>query len=193
MHKIQSVPPVYQGYAQPTPLHFYFYEDISDPENYCELVHSLDHAADGDLICLHLATDGGSMESAIVILHAIMRTKAHVVGYADGGVASAGTIIFLACHEHVIAPFSHFLFHDGSYGSMGMKFNESLKQANAISELYASLAYSVYGAFFDDIEIERILEGVDCYLTSTDMTIRIQRAVDDMGAMSDENEETKLD
>lgn len=167
MHKIQSVPPVYQGYAQPTPLHFYFYEDISDPENYCELVHSLDHAADGDLICLHLAT--------------------------DGGVASAGTIIFLACHEHVIAPFSHFLFHDGSYGSMGMKFNESLKQANAISELYASLAYSVYGAFFDDIEIERILEGVDCYLTSTDMTIRIQRAVDDMGAMSDENEETKLD
>lgn len=181
MHKIikSSTPPVYQGYAQSPQLHFYFYEDIGDPVDYCELIHALDHAAHGETISLHFATDGGDMESALVILHAIMRTNAHVIGYADGGVASAGTIIFLACHEHIVAPFAHFLFHDGTYGHSGMKFNESLKQANAISELYASLAYSVYGQFFDNEEIDRILEGVDCYLTSDEMRRRIEKAIDD--------------
>lgn len=174
----QLPPPVYQGVAPTPPLHFYFYDDITDPVNYCEIVYTLDHASQGDIINLHFATDGGSMESAIVILHAIMRTNAHVVGYADGGVASAGTILFLACHEHVVSPFSHFLFHDGSYGSNGMKFNESVKQANAISELYSDLAYTVYGEFFDDIEIERILEGIDCYQTSAQMVERIVTCIE---------------
>lgn len=181
MNKIfkSTPPPLYQGFAPPPELHFYFYEDIGDPVDYCELIHTLDHASEGETIALHFATDGGTMESAIVILHAIMRTKAHVIGYADGGVASAGTIIFLACHEYIVEPFAHFLFHDGTQGNSGMKFNESVKQANATSALYASLAYAVYGAFFDDVEIERILEGVDCYLTSEDMVFRIKKSIDD--------------
>lgn len=116
------------------------------------------------------------MESAIVIVHALMRTKANVIGYADGGVASAGTIILLACKEIVISQFSHFLFHDGSLGVPRMKFSENLKQANAISELYSKLAYAIYGPFFDDDEIARILEGVDCYLTAEQMYERVQRA-----------------
>lgn len=165
-----SPPPLYQGTQKMPPLHFYLYDDVTEPVNYCELVYTLDYAAEGDIIHLHLATGGGDMESAIVILHAIQRTAATVVGY--GGVASAGTIILLACHQVVVSPFAHFLIHDGSLGTPRMKFSDALKQAKAISELYEKLARDVYGPFFTDDEITKILEGSDCYLTSEEMVVR---------------------
>lgn len=176
----QTPPAVYSGYTNQPPLHFYFYDDIVEPSTYTDLAFTLDHAVEGDEIHLHFATGGGDMESAIVLVHAIRRTKARVVGYADGGVASAGTILLLSCHEIVISEFSHFLMHDGSLGTPRMKFSENLKQAKAISDLYSSLAHSVYGPFFSKDEINSILDGSDCYLKSHEMYERIQKYSDSL-------------
>lgn len=186
---LQSPPPVYQGAVKAPPLHFYFYEDITEPVNYCELVYTLDHAEPKDEIHIHLATGGGDMESAIVIVHAIQRTQATVIGYADGGVASAGTIILLSCQHIVVSPFSHFLIHDGSLGTPRMKFSENLKQAKAVCELYEKLARSVYGNFFTEDEITRILDGSDCYVTSEQMAERLEIGFAKMEAIAEAEEQ----
>jgi ATP-dependent Clp protease, protease subunit len=165
---------------------FYFYDDIGEVKDYCDFVYTLDHAQPGDVIHVHLATGGGNMEAAIVMVHALMRTQATVIGYADAGVASAGTIILLACDEQVIAPFAHFLFHDGSLQSPGMKFSENLKQAKAICAIYAKLAYSIYSPFFTDDEISEILEGRDYYITAEDMAERVENAKLEFAKMDEE-------
>lgn len=170
-------PPQYAGPQTAPPNHFYFYDDIGDTKDYCDLVFTLDHAAPGDEIHLHLATGGGNMEAAIVIVHAILRTQATVIAHAEAGVASAGTIIMLACENIMIHPFAHFLYHDGSLTSPGMKFSENLKQAQAIVELYAKLAYSIYVPFFSEDEVTRILKGEDFYVSSEDMGERVQRVL----------------
>lgn len=181
-------PPQYTGPQVAPPNHFYFYDDIGDTKDYCDLVFTLDHAAPGDEIHLHLATGGGNMEAAIVIVHAILRTQATVIAHAEAGVASAGTIIMLACENIEIHPFAHFLYHDGSLTSPGMKFSDNLKQAQAIVELYAKLAYSIYVPFFTEDEVTRILKGEDFYVTSEDMAERVLRVLG--GEDSDEVEES---
>jgi ATP-dependent protease ClpP protease subunit len=169
-------------------MHFFFYDDIGDTKDYCDLVFQLDHAAPGDEIHLHLATGGGNMEAAIVIVHAILRTQATVIAHAEAGVASAGTIIMLACENITIHPFAHFLYHDGSLTSPGMKFSDNLKQAQAIVELYAKLAYSIYVPFFTEDEVTRILKGEDFYVTSEDMGERVQRV---LGGGEEEEDEVE--
>lgn len=184
-HQPSSYAP--QQYASPqqaAPLHFFFYDDIGDTKDYTDLVYTLDHAQPNDEIHLHLATGGGNMEAALVIVHAIMRTQATVVGHAEAGVASAGTIILLVCHDIVIHPFAHFLFHDGSLTSPGMKFSENLKQAVAITELYAKLTYSIYMPFFSEEEVSEILRGIDFYETAEGMQARVDRVFAEIEAQA---------
>jgi ATP-dependent protease ClpP protease subunit len=190
-HQMTSsyTPPQYTGPQVAPPNHFYFYDDIGDTKDYCDLVFTLDHAAPGDEIHLHLATGGGNMEAAIVIVHAILRTQATVIAHAEAGVASAGTIIMLACENIEIHPFAHFLYHDGSLTSPGMKFSDNLKQAQAIVELYAKLAYSIYVPFFTEDEVTRILKGEDFYVTSEDMAERVLRVLGGEDSVDDEGEE----
>lgn len=50
----QTPPPLYQGVLRQPPLHFYLYDDVTEPVNYCELVFTLDHASEEDEIHIHL-------------------------------------------------------------------------------------------------------------------------------------------
>lgn len=179
MHAIlqaPTTPPLYQSPPQnQLDQHYYFYDDISETKDYCDLIYNLDHASPNDNIHLHLATGGGNMEAAIVIVHAIMRTQANVTAYAEAGVASAGTIIMLACHRIYVYPHAHFLFHDGSLTSPGMKFSENLAQAQAIVDVYAKLAHSIYQPFFTEDEVNDILRGLDCYVSSEEMEQRLEK------------------
>lgn len=168
-------PPQYVSPQAAPTQHFFFYDEIGDTRDYTDLVYTLDHALEGDEVHLHLATGGGNLEAAIVIVHAIMRTQATVIGHAEAGVASAGTIILLVCHDIVVHPFAHFLFHDGSLTSPTIKFSENLKQAQAIVATYAKLAYSIYMPFFTEEEVTEILRGIDFYETAEGMVERVER------------------
>lgn len=191
MHAIlqqPTTPPLYVSPPQSSPdQHYYFYDDIGDTKDYCDLIYNLDHANENDQVHLHLATGGGNAEAAIVIVHALMRTQATVTGYAEAGVASAGTIILLACHNVVVYPHAHFLFHDGSITSSGMKFNENLKQAQAVVATYGRLAHSIYEPFFTSEEVDGILDGKDFYVTSDEMIQRVAKGFAILNAKVDES------
>lgn len=189
MRKLTDTTPTYFVDAAVTNNHFYFYSPIGDAENYIEFVHTLDNAQEGERVHLHLCTPGGDVEGALVIIHALLRTKAHVIGYAEGGVASAGTMILLCCHEYIVMPYAHFLFHDGSIFGGGGKFNENLKMMKATSELYAKLAYSIYVPYLEETEVDQILEGIDKYMSSEEMLERMERSALSNDQAEDEIEE----
>lgn len=153
----------------------YLYDDIGGPENYIDLIQAMDSASENEIFNIRVATGGGDLEGCIAIIHAIRRTKAQVIGFADALVASAGTIIFLSCHNWVVNEFASFMFHDGSTGVVG-KFNENTKMMNAINRLYRDIAEKIYKPFFTEEEITRILDGSDLYVTSDEMFERIKTA-----------------
>lgn len=149
--------------------------EIGGPECYVDLIQLLDTATENDVFNIHIATPGGDLDGALAIIHAINRTQALVVGHAEAIVASAGTIIFLACHRWTVNEFASFMFHDGSTVSAG-KFNETKKQIEAVTNLYNAIAKKLYGPFFTEDEIAKIMDGSDKYVTSEEMIERIDKA-----------------
>lgn len=97
-------------------LHAYITEAIDEPSNYNELCYLLDTADSTDTIHLHINTPGGMIDSAFMLIDSIKRSKAKVVGHLSGTVASAGTMIALACNELEVAPHTAFMIHNYSAG-----------------------------------------------------------------------------
>lgn len=176
----ESVAPIH--FATPTFVKhdIYLYDEIGTAENYVELVQALNDATENDVFNIKIATGGGDLDGCIAIIHAIRNTKALVIGHADSIVASAGTIIFLSCHNWTIGEFAYFMFHDGA-GVLAGKFNETSKQITAIQKLYRQIADKIYRPFFSDEEIQKIMDGADLYQTSEEMADRITAAFPEEG------------
>lgn len=154
--------------------HRYIYDPIGDASEFIDLIEILNNASPYDIFHLRIATGGGILNTAITLIHAIKRTDANVVGYADGEVASAGTLILLACDEFVISPYSHMMIHDGSYGLMG-KTSEMLSSAKHTTKHLKTICNDIYFPFLSKLEIKGILHGADLYLSSKQMTKRLKR------------------
>ena len=157
--------------------HFYIHGQIEGSEDYVELLHTLYNATDRDIIILHLNTPGGYLVTAVEIIHAIAQCEGHVVGSADGLVASAGSLIFFACHQFILGEFCEVMLHDGSGGSYG-KFNENLKSAEFTSKRLSHIYHTVYGRFLEKDVVQGVLDGKDLYLTATDVEKLIDKAIE---------------
>jgi ATP-dependent protease ClpP protease subunit len=156
---------------------FYIYGPVSDDINeYVDMITILDIAEEHDRVNIFLNTPGGALDTAISLIHAIMRSRAQVVTHADGMVASAGTLLFFAASTYVIYPYATFMFHDGAMGIQG-KINESMKNIASTSQLIERLARDLYMPTFSEDEVIDILEGRDYYCDSDEMLERIQAAV----------------
>ena len=82
-------------------------------------VDLLDDATDRDTAHIHLITPGGAVILMGRLISAMDRSKAHVITYAEGMVASAGTAIWASGHERRIEPGACFMQHMSSQGLVG--------------------------------------------------------------------------
>jgi len=78
-------------------------DQIDDPSEYNELCFRLKTASPAEVFTLYINTPGGIIDSAVMIIDAIKTSKAKVIAEISGTVASAGTIITLACDEVIVA------------------------------------------------------------------------------------------
>ena len=136
------------------------------------MITVMDLAEEQDVINLYINTGGGSLESTISIVHAMLRSNAQIICHADGQIASAGTLIFFAGSSFVVYPFAHAMFHDGST-IIGGEFSENLKAAEATSGLIKKICMELYCPYFTKKEVKNILNGKDMYLTSEELHDRI--------------------
>lgn len=154
---------------------FYIYGPIRDLAEYVDMITILDMAMENDIINIYINTPGGELNTAISIIHAMLRSRANIITHADGEVASAGTLLFFAAPLRIVYPYSHFMFHDASGGPIG-KINENMKNIAATSELIQKLCYDLYLPAFDEDEVDMILEGRDYYCDAEEMYDRINDA-----------------
>jgi ATP-dependent protease ClpP protease subunit len=92
---------------------------IDEPSLYNELCYLLDEASSDTTVDIFINTPGGVVDSAFMIANAIKSSKAKVVGYLSGTVASAGTIISMVCDELKVTPHLSFMIHNYSGGMAG--------------------------------------------------------------------------
>lgn len=105
-----SVPIVQSGNT----THIYLTDTIDSPMYYNEVCYRLIHAQPYETFVLNLNTPGGDLDSAIMLLDALSRTKAHTIADLTGSVASAGTMITMGCKALQVARFTSFMIHNYS-------------------------------------------------------------------------------
>jgi ATP-dependent protease ClpP protease subunit len=175
MQIIQSKEQLEKGYHQSygTHYHYYIYNVIEEATDYIDLIKALDEASPYDVIHIHLNTPGGYLHTAICIINAIRRSQGTVIGYADSEVASAGSMIFVACHSWVISPLSSLMIHDATQGVYGKQSSITLQAKHDAEHL--SIVYNdIYKHFLTELEISEVVRGIDYWFLPDQVEERLE-------------------
>lgn len=167
---------VFINYA-PRPGGDYFVhldQAIREQHNYRDLVQFMENAGENDTFHLYLDGPGGYLSTCVNLIHTIGNTKAKVIGYLKGEVNSAHSNIFMACHEHVVYPYSLMMVHTFSGGTYG-KGHDITRSAEAYNALTRTSYTDLYAGFLSEKEIEDVLENnKDLYFIGEDIADRLE-------------------
>lgn len=147
-------------------------EEIQEPCIYNELYHRLNTAGSEDTVILHLNTPGGMIDSAFMIIDAIKNSKARVECRLSGTVASAGTIIALACDTVNVADHTAFMIHNYSAGLHGKGHEMKARQSFMDSQLNSAFK-EFYHGFLTEDEMEDVIDGKDMWLSKDEVVERL--------------------
>lgn len=154
----------------------YLMSEIYEPEVYNELCYTLEHTS-ADYVRLVMNNGGGQLDSMLSIIDAIKRSNATVVAVLSGTVASAATMIALACDEVEVADYTRWLTHYYSGESAG-KGNE-IKAKHLFDEVEIPKMFKeLHKGFFTEAEIERVIDGKDEWLNKEQILERFANMKD---------------
>jgi ATP-dependent protease ClpP protease subunit len=148
-------------------------DDIVEPSEYSRVVDTLRNAKSSDVIVLYVTTYGGYADTADLLRQSIIKSPATVIGRAAGTVASAGTIIFIACDEYEITPTTTFLFHEGSGGTGAVKHSDAQAAINFTKKHLPDVFKTAYGELLTPKEYKDISNGTELFLSGRTVTDRL--------------------
>lgn len=149
----------------------YITDGIEEPASYNELCHLLKSAVRGDTVTLHLNTPGGMVDSAFMINDAIKASKAKVTAHLTGTVASAGTLITMACDNIIVSDHLSFMIHNYSAGMIGKGHEMKARQEFMDSSLNEAFK-AFYRGFLSEEEMQSVIDGKDMWIGSAEVTTR---------------------
>ena len=152
----------------------YMLDEIGHPQDYGEVVEVLNDLDEDCVVEWFLNSPGGRLDSATMLLNAIDKTKAKVIGKLSGTVASAATMLTLAFDEIEIAPYIEFMIHNYSGGLQG-KGNELKAQQAFVDKETAKLFKEVYKGFLTPREIKKVLDGTDLWMGKEETEKRLAK------------------
>ncbi len=156
---------------------------IEAPEEYNKLCYILEHAYESDTITLHINNGGGYIDSGFMIIDAIESTKAKVTARLSGTVASAATIIALACTKLEVTKHVSFMIHNYSGGAQGKGHEMKAQMDFTDAELNEAFA-DIYGGFLTPNEMELVIAGKDYWMGKKEVETRWKaRATNDKKAL----------
>jgi len=145
---------------------------IDSNDYFADLIELLRTATQADVFHLYFSTDGGMLDATQELLAAMSVTEATVVGHLVNKAVSAGSIIFLNCHQCQVYAGSHMMIHQMSYSTGGG--NQNVKgQVDFYSKMNENLVRDNYIGFLTPEEIEDVLNGKDVYLEDADVAQRL--------------------
>lgn len=152
----------------------YLTDVIEAPSLYNELCYKLDNASPAEEFFIYINTPGGILDAAIMLVSSIKNTAANTTARLSGTVASAGTIIALACKNVEIADHTAFMIHNYSGGLFGKGHELKAHQEFVDANLNKSFS-SFYEGFLTPAEIKRVIDGKDYWMNKDEVLSRLDR------------------
>jgi ATP-dependent protease ClpP protease subunit len=143
--------------------HVYITDEIAEPSAYNELCYALQTASPAETFHIYINTPGGVIDSAFQLTAAMKSSEATIIGHLSGTVASAGTLISLACDQIEVAPHTSFMAHNYSGGLVG-KGGELKSRQKHVENSLEDAFRDFYSGFFTPDEIQEIIEDKDYWL-----------------------------
>jgi ATP-dependent protease ClpP protease subunit len=153
--------------------HFYIIDEIREVDPYVNLINTLKTSEQHDTIFIYLNTPGGNLLTTLQIISAIKQSAATVVTCMEGQVASAGTMIFLAGHRHIVGPNTIFMAHNYS-GFVGGKGFELKTRQKFDEQYFHKFVRATYTGFLSEEEITSIMEDRDVWLDAEEVAKRLK-------------------
>lgn len=148
----------------------YLMNEIYEPHEYNELCYTLENTK-AEEVRLIMNNGGGLMDTMSTIRNSILKCNALVTAVLSGSVASAATMIALACDKIEVAPHTSWLTHYYSGGSAG-KGNE-IKAKHDFDEVEIPKMFKeIHKGFLTEEEIDRVIDGKDIWLNSEQIVER---------------------
>ncbi|MEH6626612.1 MAG: Clp protease ClpP [Motiliproteus sp.] len=149
----------------------YITGSITEPSEYNELCYLLHNADEDTTVVLHINTPGGIIDSAFMIADAINKSKAKIIGNLSGTVASAGTLIAMACDALEVASHLTFMIHNYSGGMAGK--GHEMKARQQFTDDHLNEAFkSFYKGFLTEDEMDRVVDGTDLWMDTKEVSYR---------------------
>lgn len=152
----------------------YLTDVIEAPSLYNELCYKLDNASPAEEFFIYINTPGGILDAAIMLVSSIKNTAANTTAKLSGTVASAGTIIALACRNVEVADHTAFMIHNYSGGLFGKGHELKAHQEFVDANLNKSFS-SFYEGFLTPAEIKRVIDGKDYWMNKDEVLSRLDR------------------
>ena len=156
---------------------YYLVGEIGEPENYIDLVDALRSANPQDDFIIRIASGGGLLSTASMIMNAITESQANVHGYIESNAGSAASLIFLACDNWSLSEDAELFVHTSSSGSFG-KESETYEASVFYRKKIHKMMRSRYAGFLTETEIDQVLKGADLYFDADSITERLNRYTD---------------
>lgn len=138
------------------------------------VVRTLMLASDKDTFHIHIASPGGSVILMSRLKSAIKATKATVITYAQGCVASAATTIWAAGHKRYILPGAYFMQHMSSQFLGGKTTDIAAKADFCVKQIERVLDDILAIGLFTPQEIKDMVEkSADIYVSGRDAIRRV--------------------
>ena len=154
----------------------YLTNTIEEPSEYNELCFRLKSASPAEIFTLVINTPGGILDSALMLVDAIKTSKAKIIAQISGTVASAGTIITLACDEVEVAPHTAFMIHNYSGGLVGKGHELKAHQEFVDANLNNSFT-DLYRGFLTPSEIKKVIDGKDYWMNRDEVLERLSARI----------------
>lgn len=150
----------------------YLLEEINMPPLYSRLCNILLTYSKEYTTILYINNGGGFESSATMVMDAISRSKMKVIAHLSGLVASAATLITMACDEIIVAPNLMFMIHESSFEGSGGKFSDMKTFQTFYDKHTKQMSIDVYGGFITTKEIEEMHRGKELWFGSAEVLRR---------------------
>lgn len=150
--------------------------EITDPENYRELLSILFNASEGDTVHLFINSGGGNLDTALAIIEGLKNTQAGVTAFIIGACHSAASFISMYAHEVAVLDSAYMMIHTATFGSVGMTGNVKAHTDFTVRQV-EKLIGETYEGFLNKDEIAKVKSGVELWYDADEIRERMGNRV----------------
>lgn len=190
---LANVPPEQYIFQNENIWSVYITKAIGAPSRYTQLFELLKNASSNDQIHFFLSTPGGRIDTTAQLLALMEATEAETTAHVMSAVASAGTLIALACDNLSVAPFGFMMLHNASGGSGYDKINLAVQSVQNSQIWCENIMRNVYKNFLTEKELDSLLENKDYYFNQMEILDRWENVLAAREALQEEMEKEQTE